>query len=87
MKIKDGYLLSDVAGTSVVVPINPDHTFRNMLKLNQTGKLLWEALLKQTTEEELVHLLVAEYEIDEGMAKADVERFLVTLRSYGVLEE
>ena len=87
MKIKDGYLLSEVAGTAVVVPVNPDHTFRNMLKLNGTGKLLWEALLTETTEEAIISLLVAEYEIDVAVAAADVERFLATLRTYGVLEE
>ena len=87
MKIKDGYLLSEVAGTTVVVPINPDHTFRNMLKLNGTGKLLWETLLSETTEEALVSTLVSEYEIDRETALADVGRFLATLRSYGVLEE
>ena len=87
MKIKDGYLLSEVAGTAVVVPVNPDHTFCNMLKLNGTGKLLWEALLAETTKEALVTLLVSEYEIDTAVAAADVEAFLATLRTYGVLAE
>lgn len=87
MKIKEGYLLSEVAGTAVVVPVNPDHTFRNMMKLNATGKLLWEALLTETTKEALVSLLVAEYEIDADVASVDVESFLATLRTYGVLAE
>lgn len=87
MKIKDGYILSEVAGTTVVVPINPDHTFRSMLKLNGTGKLLWERLASEITETELTAAVVAEYEIDDATAAADVARFLTTLRSYGVLEE
>ena len=87
MKIKDGYILSEVAGTTVVVPINPDHTFRSMLKLNATGKLLWEKLVVGASEETLTAAIVAEYEIDSQTAAADVARFLTTLRSYGVLEE
>lgn len=87
MKIKEGYVLSEVAGTVVVVPVNPDHTFRNMLKLNSTGKLLWEALLEETTKDALAALLVSEYEIDMVVALADVEKFLATLRTYGVLVE
>ena len=31
MKIKDGYLLREVAGTPVVVPLSSDTTFRNIL--------------------------------------------------------
>ncbi len=87
MKIKDGYILSEVAGTTVVVPINPDHTFRSMLKLNGTGKLLWERLVKGATEEELTALIVAEYEIDAETAAKDVARFLTSLRERGVIEE
>ena len=87
MKIKEGYLLSEVAGTTVVVPIDPDHTFRNMLKLNDTGKLLWEALRTETSEDALVSLIVSEYEVDEKTAAQDVARFLTTLRGYGVLAE
>lgn len=87
MKIKDGYILSEVAGTAVVVPIDPDHTFRNMVKLNATGKLLWEKLLTGAETEDLVGAITEEYEVDEKTARADVLRFIDTLRAYGVLEE
>ena len=87
MKIKEGYILSEVAGTTVVVPINPDHTFRSMLKLNATGKLLWEQLTSGASEEALVQSIVAEYEIDQATAAADVSRFLMALRERGVLED
>lgn len=87
MKIKEGYILSEVAGTAVVVPINPDHTFRSMLKLNGTGKLLWEKLVTGATEEELIALIVSEYEIDGATAQTDVARFLASLRERGVIEE
>lgn len=87
MKIKDGYLLSEVAGTTVVVPVDPAHTFRGMLKLNATGKLLWERLKTEAAEAELVSLLVSEYEIDEATAGRDVGAFLTMLRGFGVLAE
>ena len=87
MKIKDGYLLSEVAGTTVVVPVDPAHTFRGMLKLNGTGTLLWERLATDAEESELVALLVSEYEIDGATAARDVDAFLTMLRGFGVLEE
>ena len=87
MKIKDGFVLRDVAGSTVVVPLGVDHTFQSMLKLNATGKLLWEKLTVGTTEETLVALLVSEYEIDEETATRDVRAFLDSLRHRGILEE
>lgn len=87
MKIKNGYMVSEVAGTAVVVPVNPDHTFRGMLKLNGTGRLLWERLAEDATASELSALLVSEYEIDGETAERDVDAFLAMLRRFGVLEE
>ena len=86
MKIKNGYVLREVAGSTVVVPFGTDNTFANMLKLNETGKLLWEALAKGAEIEDLCALLVGEYEIDLDTAKADAERFVESLHRQGILE-
>ena len=87
MKLKNGFILREVAGSTVVVSLDPEHTFGSMLKLNGTGKLLWERLSEESTVSSLTAALTAEYEIDEGTAQGDVERFLDMLRSFGVLEE
>ncbi len=87
MKIKDGYILREVAGNCLVVALSADTTFSGMLRLNETGKLLWEALQTDTTEDALVAALLAEYEIDEETARADVSRFLDSLAEYGALEK
>lgn len=87
MKLKNGFILREVAGSTVVVPLDPTHTFGNMLKLNGTGKFLWEMLEKDVTREALVLALVSEYEIDERTAGFDTDRFLEALVSFGALEE
>ena len=86
MKIKNGFVLREVAGSTVVVPLGTDHTFKSMLKLNGAGALLWEALVKGAEIEELCALLVEEYEIDADTARADAERFADSLRRQGILE-
>ncbi|MBQ9736346.1 MAG: PqqD family protein [Clostridia bacterium] len=87
MKIKDGYMQSTVAGRAVVVPLGHSNTFRNMIKLNETGKFLWTFLTEETTRDALVDALAAEYEIDRTIAERDVDAFLATLREFGVLAE
>lgn len=78
---------STVAGRAVVVPLGHTNTFRNMIKLNESGKFLWSLLVKETTRDALVDALMAEYEIDRAVAERDVDAFLDTLRKFGVLAE
>lgn len=87
MKIRDGYMLSEVAGTPVVVPLGAQTTFHNMIKLNATGKFLWERLSADTTREALIAAMVKEYEIDEAIAARDLDAFLASLESFGALEK
>ena len=86
MKLKNGFILREVAGSMVVVPLDPTHTFGNMLKLNGTGKFLWELLGEDVTEDDLVSALISEYEIDRETAARDTERFLTALRTLDALE-
>ena len=87
MKLKNGYILREVAGSAVVVPLDPNSTFGSMLRLNGTGKFLWEKLATDVTRDALVAALVEEYEIDAQTAGRDTDAFLHSLRGYGALEE
>ena len=87
MKLKNGYILREVAGSTVVVSIDPTSTFQNMLRLHGSGKILWERLAAGATRDELVSALLAEYEIDAETASRDTDAFLNTLRGFGALEE
>ncbi len=88
MKIKSGYILKTVAGCSIVVSSDVETMdFTNMLNLNDTGAFLWENLEKETTEDELTAKLLAEYDVDEAVARKDVATFLESLREAGLLDE
>lgn len=87
MKIRDTFILSEVAGMPVVVPLGAESTFRNMIKLNETGAFLWEKLQKETTLDELAEAMVEKYGIDKELATRDAQTFLTSLRSFGALEE
>ena len=69
MKIKEGFLLREVAGQTVVLPTGGDLDLNMMITLNETGRFLWERLQEGTTEEALVAALLAEYDVDEATAK------------------
>ena len=85
MKMKDGFLLRQVAGQTVVLPIGGDMDLNLMITLNDTGAFLWEKLQEETDEAALVAALLAEYDVDEATAKQAVADFVAKLNENGFL--
>ncbi|MCR5737625.1 MAG: PqqD family protein [Eubacterium sp.] len=87
MKIKDGFLLRNIAGNYVVVPIGKENIdFNGMVSLNGTGAFLFEKLQAGITEEELIQALMQEFEVSEETAKEDVKLFIQKVEKEGLFE-
>ena len=86
MKIKPGYLMRNVAGVHVVLPVG-QVDFDGMIKLNETGVLLWEKLQNDVLPEDLVSALLAEYDVDRVTAENDVNAFLAKLKQADLIDE
>ena len=87
MKIKEGFILRNVAGNNVVVPIGQATLdFNGMMSLNDTGTFLFERLIEGTSNENLVEDLIAEYGIDRDLAVEDVEAFILKVESEDLFE-
>lgn len=88
MKIKNGYILRDVAGVSFAVPVGDESVGNNkMITVNETGKAMWKALEKNITREELLNKMLSEYDVGADVLNKDIDEFLNTLRANGLLEE
>lgn len=88
MKIKTGFILRSVGGNRMVVATGArSKEFGGMIRLNESGSVLWNTLAKGASKEELVAALLGEYDVDQATAEADVSAFLETLREAGVLDE
>lgn len=88
MKIKEGFVRKTIAGSEVVLAVGEAaEKFNGTITLNGSGKLLWTALEKGTDTDTLVNLILDSYQIDEATARADVEKFLASLRRYSILDE
>lgn len=85
MKLKDGFLLRQVAGQTVVLPVSGDLDLNMMITLNDTGAFLWERLQSEIDEVALVAALLEEYEVDEATAKNSVAAFVKKLNDNGFL--
>ena len=87
MKLKDGFLLRNVAGQAVVLPAGGTLDLNMMITLNETGAFLWERLQKETDEAALTAALLGEYDVDELTAQKSVAAFVQKLRDNGFLAE
>lgn len=86
MKLKNGFILRQVAGQTVVLPSGNDLDLNMMITLNDTGRFLWERLEKEVEQEELVAALVSEYDVDEATAQSAVESFVGKLKENGFMD-
>lgn len=88
MLIKDGYLVREIADSYVVVPVGERVIdFKGIMTLNDTGYFIWNCLSEDKSFDELLKLILDEYEVDENTARTDLEEFLRKARESGVLEE
>ena len=85
MKLKDDFILRNIAGQTVVLPSGGDLDLNMMITLNETGAFLWERLQQETDEAALVAALLAEYDVDEARASAAVTAFVQKLEDNGFL--
>ncbi len=87
MKLNENFALRSIAGTWVVLPL-ADKTvnFNGIIKLNDSGVLLWRALENGADRETLADTLTNEYDVTRETALADVDEFLNNLRKIGCIE-
>ena len=88
MKRSADFLLREVAGTQVLVPLGAAAvSFPGMVTLNSTGVFIWELLDQPQTLQTLTEALMARYAVDQETAKNDVESFVNKLVPVGAILE
>ena len=88
MKRNPTFLMREVAGKQVVVPVGAASVeFAGMINLNAVGSFLWQVLETEQTVDSLTAALTARYEVEDQIARADVEAFLESLAKVGAIVE
>ena len=88
MRIKNGFVIEKVGASYLAVATGERASeFNALIRLNGTGAFLWTLLTEQDrTEEELLELMLAEYDVDRDIAKRDIEMFKNQLLKGGLLD-
>jgi hypothetical protein len=68
----DNFVFNEVDGELVMMNIETG----SYASLNETGKAIWLALDSPQTSNEIIDILLLEYEIDRATCEADVSPFI-----------
>jgi hypothetical protein len=89
MKAKKGFKLRNVCGENIIVAEGIDNIdFSRIISMNESSAYLWKNIQEQSfTSDDLVRLLLDEYEVDEATAKADVGQLIQKWLDAGIISE
>ena len=84
MKVSKEFILREIAGEHILVPIGTAAAnFNGLISMNEVGRFLFE----ERTPQELADCVCGEYDVPPETALEDVENFLQQLREIGALLE
>ena len=88
MKIQKEFVLREIAGDYVIIPTGKTTlTFNGLITVNEVGAALWKMLQSDKSLDDLIQGILDEYDVEESVAREDIQEFLETLRKNGILEE
>ena len=91
MKLSSEFMLKEIAGTYVLIPIGQNIVAcKNLLRLNDTGAFIMKKLEAGISYDELLEALAKEYEAEENeieILRTDLDTFLCQARGINALVE
>lgn len=86
MIIKKELLKRDIGGESFLVPLGKTNYESNgLFALTEVGAFIWDILPQADNAEDILRAVLAEYDVDEDTAKADINDFLNKLKDMEIL--
>ena len=86
MKVSKEFVLREIAGDYIIIPTGKTVLeFNGLITVNEVGVSLWKMLQEEATFEELVKGVLDEYDVEEAVARKDIQEFLNRLIEGGII--
>lgn len=85
MKIKDDFIISEIADEALLVPT--DGAFSGVVRINDTAKFIIECLREETTKEKVIDKLASEYDAKRDELEKSFDTTFEVLKKISALEE
>ena len=86
MRIKKEFCMRNIYGESTLVPVGETaSSFKGIIKVNEIGSFIWNNIEKAVNEEEIVSMIVKDFNLDFNQAKNDVYDFINYLKDVNII--
>lgn len=86
MIIKKELLKRDIGGESFLVPLGKTtYDANGLFALTEVGAFIWDLLPQAENGDDILKAVLAEYDVDEATAKADIDEFLNKLQEMDII--
>ena len=86
MKIKEGFVLREVAGSAVVMNVGGELSFNKMITLNESGVIIWKCIENGLDPDAIADELLNVYEVEKAQALSDINTFIEKMKGLSVIE-
>ena len=87
MKLKGEYVLREIAGDTVLVPVDQTALeFNGMITMNPAGGFVWKAVSEGKERDEILAMMLEKYDVPADVAAADLDEFIGALRQANLIE-
>ena len=88
MKIKDGFIMKNVAGSNVVLPLGErQDEVKGIITFNDVGAEVFNMLDGTNSVEQIVAKIASNYDAPYETVEADVNKLIEKMRTQGLIEE
>lgn len=86
MKINGEFVLRQVAGDSILIPVGETALkFNGIITLDKVGGLIWSALEQGAERETILQQILDRFDVDRERAEQDLDEFLGQMEQAGFL--
>ena len=87
MKVNSDFVMRNIAGENILVPTGEAaEKFNGMITMNEVAAFMWQNIDEVESKEDLVKMVLNEFEVDEETDTRDVENFINELSSINMIE-
>ena len=86
MRVNGEFVLREIAGDYIIIPTGKAVlNFNGLITVNEVGVSLWKLLQNDVTLDDLVRGILDEYDVEENVAREDIQEYLEILEQGGIL--
>lgn len=87
MEIKKKLMKRQIAGDTFLVPLGKQvYDSNGLFFLTEVGAFIWDLLPQLQSKEDVVKAILEEYDVEEAVAKADVDSFFEKLKTLEIID-